>query len=194
MSKGILTALMGAFCLLTFNTARAFGGDYTPGTTPMVVDAGLSGGGDKLVTLVYTNGDTNTIYAGDGLFGDFGIQQNFADSHWSIKATAGFDYWAASASNATISFTRYPLDVLALYNIGDSHLGFGLTEHLSPKLNNDGFAPDASFDNATGVMLQYQYWLFGARLTSIRYKLSSGCAANCSFSGNSLSLFFDYAF
>jgi len=194
MSKGILAALMGAFCLLAFNNAQAFGGDYTPGTTPMVVDAGLSGGGDKLETVIFTNGDTRTIYAGNGLFADFGVQHNFVDTHWSLKATAGFDFWSVAASNATITFRRYPLDLLALYNIGDNHLGFGLTEHLSPKLNNDGIGPDASFDNATGVMLQYQYWLFGARFTSIRYKVSSGCVANCSFSGNSLSLFFDYAF
>ena len=75
MTKGILSALTGVLCLLAFTSAQAFDEDgWIPGTTHMVVDAGLSAGGDKLVTVVYTNGDTKTIYAGDGLFGDFGVQ------------------------------------------------------------------------------------------------------------------------
>ena len=180
MLKGTLAALTGALCLLALNSALAFGDEgYTPGTTKMTVDGGFSGGGDKLATVIYTNGDTRSIYAGDGLFGDFGVQHNFADTDWSLKGTLGFDYWAVTASNATTTFVRYPLDVLAIYNIGRSHIGFG---------------PNQSFDNATGVILQYQYWMFGVRLTSIRYKVSGGCIGDCSVSGNSLGAFFNFTF
>ena len=193
MLKGMLAASAALLCLLALGPVLA-DDDYEPGTTHPTIDLGANVGGDKLATYNPLFGGHDTLYAGKSLSADFGVQHNLADTDWSLKATAGFDYWAATASNATITFRRYPLDLLALYNIGDNHIGFGLTEHLSPRLNNDGFAPDATFDNATGVILQYQYWLFGARLTSIRYKVSSGCVANCSFSGNSLSLFFDYAF
>ena len=195
MLKGTLAALTGALCLLALNSALAFGDEgYTPGTTKMTVDGGFSGGGDKLATVIYTNGDTRSIYAGDGLFGDFGVQHNFADTDWSLKGTLGFDYWAVTASNATTTFARYPLDVLAIYNIGRSHIGFGVTEHFSPRLDLDGFGPNQSFDNATGVILQYQYWMFGVRLTSIRYKVSGGCIGDCSVSGNSLGAFFNFTF
>lgn len=196
MTKGNLAALTGALCLLTLSSARADVGDYgwEPGSTRMTVDGGIGGGGDKLVTVQYNNGDTKTIYAGDGAYGDIGVQHNFADSDWSLKATAGFDYAAASGSNATVSFNRYPLDLLAIYSIGRSHIGLGLTEHLSPRLDLDGLGPNADFDNATGVVLQYQYWLFGARLTGISYKASSGCSSGCTINGNSLSVFFNYTF
>lgn len=196
MTKGILAALTGTFCLLALSPARADLGDYgwEPGTTRMAVDSGIGGGGDKLVTVQYSNGDTKTIYAGDGLYGDLGVQHNFADSAWSIKATAGFDYAAASGSNATVSFERYPLDLLAIYTIGRSHIGFGLTEHFAPRLDLDGLGPNVDFSSATGVILQYQYWLFGARLTGINYKLSGGCSSGCTIKGNSLSLFFNYVF
>lgn len=50
------------------------------------------------------------------------------------------------------------------------------------------------FSSATGVILQYQYWLFGARLTGINYKPSGGCSSGCTIKGNSLSLFFNYVF
>src|SRR5579859_3632783 len=118
MNKGILAALTGSLCLLALSPARADLGDYgwEPGTTRMALDAGIGGGGDKLVTVQYTNGDTKTIYAGNGLYTDLGAQHNFADSAWSIKGTAGFDYTAASGSNATVSFNRYPLDLLAIYS------------------------------------------------------------------------------
>lgn len=196
MTKGILTALTGALCLLALSPARADWSDFgwEPGTTRAAVDAGLAFGGDKLVTVTYSNGDTKSIYAGDGLFAGFGVQHNFADSDWSLKAAASFDYAAASGSNATVSFNRYPLDLLAIYSIGRSHIGFGLTEHLSPRLDLDGLGPNVDFQNATGVVLQYQYWLFGARFTGINYKVS-GCTSGCSsVSGNSLSLFFNYTF
>jgi hypothetical protein len=195
MTKGTLSALSGALCLLAFTSAQAFDEDgWIPGTTHMVVDAGLSAGGDKLVTVFYTNGDSQTIYAGDGLFGDFGVQHNLVDTDWSFKATAGFDTWAASGHHADVTFTRYPVDLLALYSIGENHIGFGLTEHLAPRLDLDGLGPNATFDPATGVMVQYQYWLFGARLTSIHYKVSSGCSSGCNIDGSSLSFFFNYVF
>ncbi|HEV2111806.1 MAG TPA: hypothetical protein VGT99_10670 [Gammaproteobacteria bacterium] len=196
MTKGILAALTGSLCLLALSPARADLGDYgwEPGTTRMAVDGGIGGGGDTLVTVQYSNGDTKTIHAGDGLYGDLGVQHNFADSAWSIKATAGFDYAAASGSNATVSFERYPLDLLAIYSIGRSHIGFGLTEHLAPRVDLDGLGPNADFSSATGVVLQYQYWLFGARLTGISYKPSGGCSSGCTIKGNSLSLFFNYVF
>lgn len=195
MTQGTLAALTGALCLLALTPARADFGDYgwAPGSTRMAVDSGIGGGGDKLVTVTYTNGDTRTLYAGDGLYADLGVQHNFADSDWSLKASVGFDYTAASGSNATVSFNRYPLDLLAIYSIGRSHIGFGLTEHLSPRLDLDGLGPNTDFDAAAGVVLQYQYWLFGVRLTGISYK-ASGCSSGCSINGNSLSLYFNYVF
>ena len=196
MTKGILAASLGALSLIALTPAYADWSDYgwEPGTTRAAVDAGVGAGGDKLVTVVYSNGDTKTIYAGDGVYADFGVQHNFEGSNWSLKASAGFDYAAASGSNATVSFNRYPLDLLAIYTIGRNHIGFGLTEHTSPRLDLDGLGPNVDFANATGVVLQYQYWLFGARYTGINYKVSN-CPTGCSsVSGNSLSFFFNYTF
>lgn len=195
MFKGISAALLGVCSLCAFGTAQAFDDfGYYPGTTRMVVDAGLTGGGDKLATVVYTNGDTNTIYAGNGLIADFGVQHNFAYSNWSLKATVGFDYTAATASNATISFTRYPVDVLLLYNMGRQHVGFGLTEHFSPELDMDGFGPNVNFNSATGVILQYQYSVFTVRATGIHYTVQGNCPGNCSVNGGNLGVFFTFAF
>lgn len=195
MAKGILLALLGVCSMSFISTAQAFDDfGYYPGTTRMVVDAGLTLGGDKLVTIQFTNGDTRSIYAGNGIVADFGVQHNFEDSNWSLKTTVGFDYTGVTASNATVSFIRYPVDVLVLYNMGSQHVGFGLTEHLSPELDLDGLGPNVNFNSATGVILQYQWSVVTVRATGIRYTVSDNCTANCTANGGNLGVFFTFAF
>lgn len=195
MTKGILAGLACAFALLAFGSAQADVGDlgWTPGTNHWAIDAGINGGGDTLATIHFSDGTTTGVYAGNGVFGDFGLQRNLTDSPWSLKATLGLDYNFISGSNGRITFNRYPVDLLALYSVDENHFGFGVTEHLRPHLDLDGFGPNQDFNNATGIMLQYQYWLFGVRATSIHYELS-GCTADCKRNGSSIGIFFNYAF
>jgi hypothetical protein len=203
MIKGTLAALTGACCLFAIGSAWADSSDYpgdfgesgwTPGTTKMVTDVGFNGGGDKVTTVNFDGNLTSSIYAGNGLFADFGVQRNLSSSPWSFKATAGFDYWYTGSNQSIIRFSRFPLDLLALYSSGDHHFGFGLTEHFDPHLNMDGAGPNQDFSNATGVVLQYQYWLFGVRATSIHYKITSACTSSCNLNASSIGMFFNYAF
>ena len=169
---------------------------FTPGTMRVALDAGLAGGGDKLATVTFTDGSTKSINAGDALFVDIGFLHNFAASDWSLKGTIGYAVTSVHASNGDFTFDRYPLDLIAIFSHGDHHFGVGATYQLSPHLNLDGFAPNANFDNAAGLILQYQYWMFGVRYTNITYKTvrSVHCIAHCSFDGSSLGLFFNFAF
>lgn len=197
MNKGILGALLGVLSFGFFSSAYAFNDDaFTPGTTHATVDAGFDFGGDKLVTAIFTDGSTKTLHAGDGLFTDVGMQHNFDGSDWSFKGTLGIKYNAVRASNATISFTRYPLDLLALYSYGRHHFGAGLAYDLSPKLDMSGFGQNADFNSASGFIVQYQYWLFGVRYTNIKYHVSNcpSFAVCKSVDGSSFGLFFNYVF
>ena len=199
MLKGTLAALTGALCLLAFNSAQA-DDDYAPGTTPLVIDVGLSAGGDKIATKTHLIGGTDTLYAGDAVFFDLGVQHNFADTDWSAKITGGLDLGLLGASDSDSAFIRNPLDILALYNRGNHHIGFGVTEHFGPRLDMRGNGPNVDFSNAMGFILQYQYRFFGVRYANINYKLSSPCTGSCSItgtgsvSGSSLGIFFDFVF
>lgn len=195
MNKGISGLLLAVFALgFLLPAAHAADDGYEPGTTQASVDAGLALGGDKLATVTFTNGDTKTLHAGDGLFASMGAQHNFADTDWAFRGTLGFKYNAISASNGTISFTRYPLDLLAIYSHERHHIGFGLAYDMSGRLDMDGFGPNADFKNAAGLVLQYQYWMFGVRYTSIKYKVSN-CSGTCnSIDGSSLAFLFNYQF
>lgn len=198
MNKHILAALLGLLACVTLSTAWA-GDAWAPGTTGLALEGGLAGGGDKLVTVTDTNGDTHSIYAGNAIYTDVGVQHNFADTAWSLRATGGFSFYSQSYTNATISFDYIPVDVLGIYSVGNSHFGAGLAVHLAPELNLDGLGPNTNFKTATGLVLQYQYWLFGVRYTAIRYKVSSmtdgsTCFSNCSVDGSSIGLLFNYVF
>ena len=198
MNKRILAALLGVLAGSLVSTAYA-GDAWAPGATGLSLEAGLTFGGDKLVAITDTNGDTHSLYAGNSIFSDVGVQHNFGASGWSLRATGGFAFTGQSYSNATISFAYVPVNLLGIYSVGNNHFGAGLAVHLSPKLDMDGTGPNADFKTATGLVLQYQYWLFGVRYTAIHYQISSltdgfSCVANCSYSGNSLGVFFNYVF
>jgi hypothetical protein len=193
---GVFAGFLG---LLPLSAAQADGWDASD--THFAVDAGLTAGGDKLGTVTFTDGSTKSIYAGNSIFADGGVQYNFSPD-WALKATVGYAFETVTASNASFTFDYVPMDLLAIYSHGRHHLAAGLAYHLSPHMDMDGFAPNADFDNATGFILQYQYWMFGVRYTNITYKVSkisfggaSGpCGANCSFDGSSLGVFFNYTF
>jgi hypothetical protein len=179
-------------CLLGIMVCISVDADpLPPGTssTHFTLDAGLTGGGDKLATVTFTDGSTKSIYAGNAIFGDMGFLTDFGASNWSFKGTLGYAYTAIVAKNATISFSRFPLDAIAVYSYGRNHFGAGLTYYLNPKLDMDGFAPNVDFDNSLGWLIEYRYWLFGIRYTNITYRSSQG-----NVNGSNLGLFFNYTF
>jgi len=195
MKKGILgifAFLLAAGCM----TPVQANDGWDPSSTHFTLDAGLAAGGDKLVTVFTTDGKSHTIYAGDALYSDVGVQHNFADSAWSLRGTAGVSVWAESFKtpsngDVNVSFVYLPVNLLGIYSIGDNHFGAGLAVHVAPKLDLDGLGPNVDFKTAAGLVLQYQYWLFGVRYTAISYSCDQ-CSRNVN--GNSIGLFFNYVF
>jgi len=194
MTKGTLAALFTLLAGVTLPAHAELYDAYSPDSTRLVLEGGVTGGGDKLATVQFNDGGTSSIYAGNSVFGDVGVLHTFGYSGFSFKGTLGYAFDNVHASNGNFTFDYMPIDLMGVYNIGDHHIGAGLTYHANPKLTLDGFGPDADFDSATGVVLQYQYWLFAVRYTNIRYKVSSFCNAKCSYDGSSLGFVFSYAF
>ena len=182
---------LGALSLLAATAARAdqFGPQGPPSFTHFTFDAGITGGGDKLVVVNFSDGSSQSLYAGDSVYFDLGVMQDFGNPHWSIQGTLGYAYTGVSASNATISFSHIPLEVTGLYNLGNNHFGFGVRYDVNPRLNLDGLGPNGDFNNAWGWLVEYRWWLFGVRYTNIMYRSPQG-----DVSGNNLGLFFNYTF
>jgi hypothetical protein len=185
-TKIVLSGVLGILACVAAHADQGMP-DHT--TTHFTVDAGITAGGDKLATVTFTDGSTKSIYAGNALYGDLGFLTEFGASNWSLQGTLGYAYMPIIAKNATVSFSRFPLEAVAVYSYGRNHFGAGVAYDLSPKLDMAGYAPNVDFDNSLGWLLEYRYWLFGVRYTNITYRSSVG-----NVNGNSLGVFFNYTF
>ena len=105
-------------------------------------------------------------------------------------------------ANGSVTFTRFPLDVIASIAPGGVRIGVGVTVHLAPTYKCDVTAvcsEELSFDTGFGAIAQAAYSLplsytialdFAARYTLIRY---SEDEFN-SLDGSSIGLFFGVRF
>lgn len=144
-----------------------------------LVRMGLEGGGDKLVTVEWEDGDKTDITAG-GLLTFSGGLLYHPDAPFAVEATIGYKFDQVNGSNGKIQFTRVPVDVVVSWARSGHRLGVGGTMHLSPTFtcDVDGMCDGSvSYHDAFGTLLQYVYgrgrdhgWEIGARATFIRYK------------------------
>jgi hypothetical protein len=141
---------------------------------------GADFGGDELVTVVFTNGETRTIHANDGLFlgGGVSILNDERDVEAEISLSFKFD--TINASNGEVTWSRWPLDALLFYRLPSMRFGGGLTYHINPELKGSGVVGNIfdKFDNALGFVLQADYSIserhhIGLRYTGIEYKLNA---------------------
>lgn len=201
MDKKILTVGLGIATLLTCTALRADDlSAKSDNSTRFDWDGGLSFGGDTIGTVQYTNGNSTTLHYGDSLFADIGFRQPLGSSDWSFKGTLGYGFIGAFAKNGNVTFSYFPVDLLAIYSIGDHHMGVGATYHASPSLDQSSFGPTINYDGAWGWMVQYQYRFIGIRYTKISYTPSNGPIVNQqgqivnSADGSNVALFFNWSF
>jgi len=140
--------------------------------------AGYDTGGDKIVTVTFTNGETDSLRANEGFYVGGGISVLNDSKDIELQGTLSIKYSNISANNGDVSFTRYPLDLLAFYRMQNFRVGGGLTYVISPKVSGSGVAGNinATFDNAAGVVVQGDYLLgrvaIGLRYTGLDYKVA----------------------
>lgn len=139
--------------------------DMTHKDTFLVGQIGVTSGGDKLVEVQYTNGETEDIKAGGGVFlsGGFLLKTFPALSrNHETQVTIGYYFDDSEAENGDVSWSRIPLEVMQFYRLKRFRVGGGLTYHINPTLEGSGFANnvDADFDNALGLVAEADF-LFG---------------------------------
>jgi hypothetical protein len=163
---------------------------YEPSKTHLVTSLGLMDGGDKLATVEYRHGDDVDIRAGGLVLLGVGVNHEFGNN-WELQATLNYLGAGANAKNGDVSFSRWPVEVLGFYRNGSHRFGGGLTYHVNPKfdVNLDNGPDDTiNFDNALGVVVEYDYFFLrqlslGVRGTLIDYKSSE---VDGSINGNSI--------
>jgi hypothetical protein len=163
-----------------------------------LVGMGLTGGGDKWATLHYQDGSSANITFGGLLDVHAGVEYRFAN-RFSLDTTIGYHFDNQSASNGSMRFERYPLEILGHYAVTDQvRLGGGMRYVMSPKVVSSGVVGgnNHDFDNTTGVVLEGEYLFspqMGLKLRGVSesYKLTG---SSTSYSGNHVGLMFNYYF
>ncbi len=141
-----------------------------------VLGAGITGGGDKLTSVQYTDGKSTNITAGGGLQllagGDYRFNEQF-----SAQATVGYHiHFTPDASNGEASFDRIPVELLAYYHANQQwRIGGGVRFVSSAKLNASGAAStqfdSQSYQNATSGVVEAEYFVnphFGVKLRGVK--------------------------
>lgn len=137
----------------------------------LVLEGGIEFGGDEVAEVTFTDGGTQKMYAGQGGSIAFGLLlRPRQDSPLDVRATLGYKFVTTEGDNASITLTRVPLELIATYRVApDWTIGGGVARHTSVKFNGDGFAPDFSFDDATGTTFEVAWRGVALSYTAMNY-------------------------
>jgi hypothetical protein len=168
---------MKKFAIATVLTFASLGSQAADGLglRPLhfVLGLGLTGGGETLANVTYTNGDDQNIRSG-GLVHYYAGVDVRATPQLSFQGTVGYHVdTSAGASNGSVRFTRVPIEALAYFHVDDNiRLGGGVRLVNSPELRGRGVASNVrdTYDNTVGVVLEGEYlftrWM-GVKLRAV---------------------------
>jgi hypothetical protein len=168
MKKIIFAAL-----LATIGCAHAQTYAPAPAQSPtrFLLGVGISGGGDKLASAQYTNGDTYDIHAGSVLYFTAGVDYHFTPQ-FSLQGTINYHVDTTSARNGDVKFERFPVELIGYYQPAPAwRVGGGVRYTSSPKLSSSGVASglDVSFDNTTSAVVEAEYFTSPRLGIKLRY-------------------------
>ncbi|GAB2540413.1 hypothetical protein [Rufibacter soli] len=129
-------------------------------------------GGDKVAETQFTNGETQSTRAGQGVSVHAGGQFAFPNlDRFLVRATVGFKYVTTQADNAHIRLSRIPLHLTANYMATDKiRLGAGIASHQSITFKTDGLGQDFKLKGGTGAIFEVAYGVVGISFTAMSYK------------------------
>lgn len=163
-----------------------------PVITKFLVEGGIEYGGDEILEVFFTNGEDQTMLAGQGGYIAVGGELQFAKvKQVMLRASIGIKYNTTAADDANIRLTRLPVHLTPFWRINDDfRLGVGVTTHMNVKFKGDGFVSDVDFTSSVGPRVEFGYKWIALTYTAINYKDEIGQSFSASSIGASVSLTF----
>jgi hypothetical protein len=196
--RAAVAAVSLALSLLAAGPVHAQAG--APRDFRFALTAGLTGGGDKLGTVTFTDGTTQSIRAGGLVQIGAGFLWQPSGSPLALQTTFNYHVDSVNASNGDLRFSRYPIEVLGFYTgLGPWRFGGGARFVLDPTLTVDvpGTNLTVDFEDTIGAVLEAGYRFGSAVTVNLRYTVekykpkaaSNGAVVtNTSVSGDSVGL------
>jgi hypothetical protein len=164
----VVTSILGAAMPAPIQAAAPSQGH---GHLGLMLTGDVEYGGDNVVTLLFANGSTQKIHAGQG--GSIGIGAHYqpAASPWDFSATVGSKFVLNASSNSDLKITRVVFKLAGTYNLANgAWVTLGPVLHTGTKLDGDSFVPDVSFDSSFGALLGVGWRWVGVTYTNMKYK------------------------
>jgi hypothetical protein len=154
----------------------------------LVLEGGIEYGGDQIVELLFTNGGTQKLLAGQGGTAAAGLQfQPAAVPQLSVIATVGYKFVTNASNNTSIGLTRIPLEAIGRWQlVPDWSIGAGVVRHAAVKFNGDGLLADSDLTASTGATVEVAWRWVVLTYTSINYTAPSGTKLNAGSVGASV--------
>jgi len=127
----------------------------------VMMNAGITYGGDTIGTVKFTDGSTKNLKAGALLqFGLGGLYQ-FEDKPLALMLSANYHFDTVNAKNGSASFDRFPIEALAYYTGKERfRFGGGLRIVNGAELSSDiGGSDKYTFDTTKGLVAEIGYQL-----------------------------------
>ena len=190
-----------AFVLASASLGLAHAQTYTPvepKKTRFFVGMGLTGGGDDIATVYYTNGDEGDVTFGSLVQLGGGVDYRINDA-LSLQASINYHVSSQGADNGNIRFTRVPIELIGYFNVSPQwRVGVGARYVSNSKINSSGvtFIGRSKLENTIGGLVEAEYAMSDKLGIKLRYVAEKYEFSGSSYkaSGNHVGLFGNYYF
>lgn len=169
MKHAILVAALSAAALAPTLAHAAM--DASNPVHPLLGIA-LTGGGDKIASVEFRNGDSRDITAGGLVQIWGGVEYRAQGSPFAVQGTVGYHFDNTTARNGSQRFERFPLELIALYSIDSKfRLGVGARYAASAKFTSSGAGDigDFNFKSQIAPLLMGEWLITPSWGVQVRY-------------------------
>ncbi len=136
-----------------------------------VLGGGYTFGGEKIVTMTYSDGSTKSITAGGSYIVHAGVDYRMNEDFY-LQGTVAYHFDVVSARNGDVTFSRIPLEMMAYYHTnGAVRLGGGMRYVTGTKIEGTGIAStlNATLGNTFGIVIEGEYMVSPELGVKLRY-------------------------
>lgn len=138
-----------------------------------VLGFGLTGGGETLLTVPFADGSSESISSGGLVHLYAGLRLPLAPQ-FALQATIGYHVDDVSASNGSVRFSRFPVELLGQFDIAPQvRLNGGVRFATGSKVTTSGVVsstvPNTSFSASPGLVLEGEYLFSDNISVALRY-------------------------
>ncbi|WP_228530224.1 hypothetical protein [Tamlana sp. I1] len=157
-----------------------------------MIDFTAEFGGDPIAEVYFTNGEDQSVKAGQGVAIAIGGEYIVPSlEKLKFRGWIGYKFLTTQADNAHITLTRIPVNLTANWMITRNiRVGSGVAFQTGVKFRADGLGEDIKFENAKGAMFELAWRWVGLRYTLMEYKDELGKTYNANNFGVALSFVF----